>query len=75
MAEAGAVPLAIAGSQGCWFVVQKLRQRRPKYRLQKWEDRVNEAMAVVKKERSGVNPNDMKTLLTHYSMYYFFSFL
>jgi hypothetical protein len=33
MAEAAAGPLAIAGAQGSWFVVQKLRRSRPKCRL------------------------------------------
>ena len=71
MAEAAAVPLAIATSQGGWFVVQKLRRRRPKFRLQKWEGKVTEAMEKVKATSSGIKQSDLEFLLERYAMYYF----
>jgi hypothetical protein len=71
MAEALAAPLAIAGVQGGWFVIRKLRHSRPKYRLQKWEDKVAKALKGVDKIHSRIKPSDMEDLMHRHSLYCF----
>ena len=69
MAEAAAGPLAIAGAQGSWFVVQKLRRFRPKCRLQKWEDKVARALEGVQKQHSIIKQSEMMELMQAHTMY------
>lgn len=69
MAEAAAAPLAIAGVQGGWFVVQKFRHSHPKYRLHKWELKVAKAMEGVQRQSSKIPPVDLKDLLQQHALW------
>ena len=71
MAEAIAPPLAIAGIQGAWFILEKFRHSRPKCRLQKWEGKVAKALERVDKLHSKINPSDVEKLMQRYTQYYF----
>ena len=70
MAEAAVAPLTIAGAQGTWFVVQKIRRSHPKYRLRKWEDRVDRALEKVQKQHLRIQSSDMAELMQENAMYY-----
>jgi hypothetical protein len=69
MAEA---PVVVATVQGTWFVIKEFRKFRPRIRLQKWEDKINEAMKDVNEQHSNVNinPCDMEKLMDEHARYF-----
>ena len=71
MAEPAAVSLGIAGVQGTWFFVKKIRASHPKRRLRKWEDKIADALERVDKQYSNIKPSDMRKLMHKHAQYDF----
>jgi hypothetical protein len=69
MAEAAAVPLAIATVQWSLAAIQKVHSSHdPKRRLNKWKGRVNKALEGIDEHHSRIQPSDMKILMEAHAM-------